>query len=78
MKYLLIIVKMPDICNMIGQNSVHTSDMFIFAVQTSMECKARKIEAGKSNSFGKQKILKNSKQSKSSIVITYIIIYLSF
>ena len=52
---------MTHICNMIGQNSVHISDIFIFAVQISMECKARKIEAGKNNPFGKQKILKNRK-----------------
>ena len=31
-----------------------------------MECIAHKIEVGKSNSFGKQKIFKNSKQSKPS------------
>ena len=36
-----------------------------------MECKARKIEAGKNNSFGKQKNFKNSKQTKLSSVITY-------
>ena len=36
-----------------------------------MECLARKIEAGKNDSSGKQKILKNSKQPKPSIVITY-------
>ena len=36
-----------------------------------MECIAHKIEAVKSNSFGKQKIFKNSKQSKPSSVITY-------
>ena len=40
-----LIVKMPDICNLTGQNSVHISD--IFTVQISMECVARKIEAGK-------------------------------
>ena len=36
-----------------------------------MECIARKIEAGKINSFGKQKISKNSKQSKPSSLIPY-------
>ena len=36
-----------------------------------MECIARKIEAGKNNSFGKQKISKNSKQSQPSSVRTY-------
>ena len=36
-----------------------------------MEFKGRKIEAGKNNSFGKQKNLKNSKQSKLSSVIFY-------
>ena len=44
---------------------------FIFTVQISMEFKGRKIEAGKNNSFGKQKNLKNSKQSKLSSVIFY-------
>ena len=45
--------------------------LFIFTVQISMECIARKIEAEKNSSFGKQKISKNSKQSKPSSVITY-------
>ena len=36
-----------------------------------MEYTARKIEAEKNNSFGKQKHLKNSKQFKPSSVITY-------
>ena len=36
-----------------------------------MECIARKIEAGKNISFEKQKIFKNSKQSKPPSVITY-------
>ena len=36
-----------------------------------MEYIARKIEAEKNNSLGKQKNLKNSKQFKPSSVITY-------
>ena len=36
-----------------------------------MECTACKIDVGKNNSFGKQKIFKNSKQSKPSNVIIY-------
>ena len=46
---------------------------FILTVQISMECIARKIETGKNNQFGKQEILKNSKQFKPSSVITYSI-----
>ena len=45
--YLFYYVKMSDICNLIGQNSVHISDTFIFAVKISMEYIARKIEVGK-------------------------------
>ena len=36
-----------------------------------MECIARKIKAEKNNLLGKQKILKNLKQSKLSSIITY-------
>ena len=36
-----------------------------------MECIACEIEARKNNSFGKQKILKNMKQSNPSSVLTY-------
>ena len=51
---------MQDICNLISQNSVHSLIFFIFTTQISMELKARKVEAGKNNSLGKQKLLKNS------------------
>ena len=45
---------MPDdISNLIGQNSVHISDVLYFTVKISLECIARKIEAGKNNLFGK-------------------------
>ena len=39
--------KMQDICNLIGQNSVHSLIFFIFTTQISMELKARKVETGK-------------------------------
>ena len=39
---------MPNIRNLIGQNSVHIFDIFfIFTVQIPMECMALKFEAGK-------------------------------
>ena len=45
---------MPDdICNLIGLNSVHISDVLYFYRENIIECIARKIEAGKNNSFGK-------------------------
>ena len=61
-------VKMPNISNLIGQNRVHISDIFLCKYQWNVyHANSRR----KKNSFGKEKIWKISKQSKPSNVITY-------
>ena len=43
--FVTIIIKMPDICNLIHQNRVHVLMFFIFTVRKIFA--ARKIKAGK-------------------------------
>ena len=38
---MVIIVKVQNICNLIGWNSVHISDILIATVQISMECETQ-------------------------------------
>ena len=38
-----ITVKIQNICNLIGRNNVHVSEIFIATVQISMECETQEI-----------------------------------
>ena len=60
---MTLVVKTPDSFDLIGQNNVYISNIFLFL---SMECRAPKIEARK-------KIIRfgNKKFQKMSNVITY-------
>ena len=59
--YLIVffIVKIERIFNLTGQNTVHIFDVFVFTVQISMKCIARKIEGGNKKFVWQTKSMKN-------------------